>query len=398
MLKKILCFTAIIATTYFVACKKTNADETLTEPVQLTSEKQILNINFATYKFETTQATIVDNNYLKSVNNGFALSPIIALKPFETSAPFVSVYGVFNGDKLDAQNVTIQFEGSADAKNWSEFIDVKPNIDADATSNRLVFGNVELDAETKYVRFKINFLNNLANIKNADIYLLNPQKTSAAEQAILKAESDKITNEIAVMRTGLTENNAVTNPALCAKPNFTTRATWRARSSRSTPSKTTVNFLCVHHEAGSNSSTDWAARVRAVQNLHMDVNGWSDIGYNYLVDPNGVTYEGRGGGENVIGAHLCGKNTNTMGVCMLGTYTSVRPTNNAEYALKRILAWKVVQRGLNPLGTGFHVDRTINVISGHRASCSTDCPGTALFNDLGRLRTDINTNFVSKCR
>jgi hypothetical protein len=398
MLKKILFFTAIFAVTYFVGCKKTSVDDTQSEPMQLNSEKQILKLDFASYKFENSPSTIVENNQLKSTNSGYALSPTITLKSFETAPPFVSIYGVFNGENLDATNIVIQFRGSYDEKNWSEYIDVKPNIDADATSSRLVFGNVELDAATKFIQFKINFLNQNALLKNADIYILNPLKTSAQEQANLKAASDKITSEVALFNQELNQSNAATNPALCSKPSFTTRTTWRARASRSTPSTSTVNFLCVHHEAGSNSSTDWAARVRAVQNLHMDVNGWSDIGYNYLVDPNGVAYEGRGGGENVIGAHLCGKNTNTMGVCMLGTYTSVRPTNNAEYTLKRILAWKIVQRGLNPLGTGFHVDRTINVISGHRASCSTDCPGTALFNDLGRLRTDINTNFVSKCR
>jgi hypothetical protein len=130
----------------------------------------------------------------------------------------------------------------------------------------------------------------------------------------------------------------------------------------------------------------------------MDVNGWADIAYNYLVDPNGVAYEGRGGGENVIGAHLCAKNTNTMGICMLGGYTSVLPTNNALYSLKRILAWKCVQRNLNPEATGFHVDRTIFKVSGHRSSCSTDCPGTTLFNFLPNLRADVNVNFIAKCK
>lgn len=185
---------------------------------------------------------------------------------------------------------------------------------------------------------------------------------------------------------------------MCTKPNFTTRSTWGARAAQSSPTYTTVNFIIVHHEEGSNSSTDWAARVRAVQNLHMDINGWADIAYNYLVDPNGVAYEGRGGVENVTGAHLCGKNTNTMGICMLGGYTTLLPTNNALYSLKRILAWKCVQRNLNPEATGYHVDRTIFKVSGHRSSCYTDCFGTTLFNFLPNLRTDINVNFITKCK
>ncbi|MEZ4907434.1 MAG: hypothetical protein R2771_07300 [Saprospiraceae bacterium] len=42
-----------------------------------------------------------------------------------------------------------------------------------------------------------------------------------------------------------------------------------------------------------------------------------------MIDPNGVIYEGRGGGDNVMGAHMCGHNYNTMGICALGTYSNI---------------------------------------------------------------------------
>lgn len=400
MLKKILSFAALatVMVVYFVACKKSSADVNKQPLQQVSGEKQLLKVNFTNYSFESQQALQVVGDRLVPTGVANAISPAIELTKFATAAPFVNVYGVITGEGLEDENILVQFTGSADGKKWEDYITVKPSADAEATPSRMVFGNVELDKATKFVKFKISFLNQNASLKNADLYFYNPQVTPKEEQAKIDAEAARVRNEMAAMNGEGTTIDAPTNPALCAKPGFTSRSTWRARAARSNPVYTTVNFLCIHHEAGSNTSSDWAARVRAVQNLHMDVNGWSDIGYNYLVDPNGVSYDGRGGGENVIGAHLCGKNSNTMGVCMLGTFTSVRPTNNAEYTLKRILAWKTVQRGLNPIGTGFHVDRTIHVISGHRASCATDCPGNALFNDLDRLRNDVNTNFVSKCR
>lgn len=40
--------------------------------------------------------------------------------------------------------------------------------------------------------------------------------------------------------------------------------------------------------------TECAAKVRAIQNHHMDRNGWSDIGYSFLVCPHGYVFEGRG--------------------------------------------------------------------------------------------------------
>jgi hypothetical protein len=252
-----------------------------------------------------------------------------------------------------------------------------------------VFGPVDVDVNTRYVKFRAVFSDNTgsrAMLQKAVIYCFNPGHTSEAQKAEIRRLQDEI-------NFAANERNA----ALCAKPSFTSRTTWGARAATSSPSYTTVNFLIIHHEDGPNTSTDWAARVRSIQNYHMNTNGWSDIGYNYLVDPNGVPYDGRGGGENVIGAHFCGKNGNTMGICMLGNYSTVRPTNNAEYALKRILAWKAKQRGINVLGTAFHVDRTINTVTGHQAGCATSCPGTALWNDLSRLRNDVKVNFVDKC-
>jgi hypothetical protein len=397
MIKKMLGCAAIAATICFASCKKSTAD--LGHPLieNINGDKQILTVAFANYQFESARGTAITNNQLTGNAGASATSPIIELNKFASAAPFVYAYGVVNGQNLENENATLQFATSADGKQWSNYQTALPNADADATPSRMVFGGMEFDAATQYIKFKIEFANNKAAFTNAELFFYNPQKTPAAQQAEIDAAAAKVTQEVEDLKTGNT-SNAATNPALCAKPGFTSRSTWGARAPRSASGTTTVNFLVIHHEAGSNTSTDWAARVRAVQNLHMDTNGWADVGYNYLVDPNGVAYEGRAGGENIIGAHLCGKNTNTMGVCMLGTFTSQLPTNNAQYTLKRIMAWKTVQRGLDPLGTGYHVDRTIFKISGHQSSCATSCPGTTLFNYLGTLRTDINTNFVTKCR
>jgi hypothetical protein len=67
-----------------------------------------------------------------------------------------------------------------------------------------------------------------------------------------------------------------------------------------------VSHLIVHHTVSNNSSSDWPAVVRAIWNFHTYGRGWGDIGYNYLVDPNGVIYEGHNGGDNVVGTHASG--------------------------------------------------------------------------------------------
>src|SRR3712207_4826335 len=64
----------------------------------------------------------------------------------------------------------------------------------------------------------------------------------------------------------------------------------------------TATHLVVHHTAQSNTLTssepNWAARVRATWSFHTYSRGWGDIGYNWLIDPNGVIYAGRAGSND----------------------------------------------------------------------------------------------------
>lgn len=189
------------------------------------------------------------------------------------------------------------------------------------------------------------------------------------------------------------------------KPSVLSRTSWGCPQGQNSPAwapqYTTVTHLVVHHSDGANSSADWAAVVRAIWNEHTFVRdgGWGDIGYNYLIDPNGVIYEGRAGGDNVIGAHFSCQNGGTMGVCMLGTFTSVSPTAAALNSLKQIFAWKAGQRGIDPLAASYHSGTrlTLSNICGHKdaspstfACTTTVCPGNTLYAQLPGIRADVN--------
>src|SRR3954452_10983074 len=114
-----------------------------------------------------------------------------------------------------------------------------------------------------------------------------------------------------------------------------------------------LQLAFVHHTAGSNNYTpaQSAAIVRGIEIYHVKGNGWNDIGYNFLVDKYGQVFEGRYGGvdRNVVGAHTLGFNTGTVGVAVIGDYTSTRISTAAATALEQLLAWRFDLAHIDPL-------------------------------------------------
>jgi hypothetical protein len=171
----------------------------------------------------------------------------------------------------------------------------------------------------------------------------------------------------------------------------------------SNPTITDVTHLIVHHSAGTNSSSDWAAVVRAIWDFHVNTNGWADIGYNYLIDPNGVIYEGRG--DNVSGAHFSCMNARTMGVCLLGNFQTATPTQAMLNSLTELLGWKVCDIEADPTAaeTFSGSGTVLNIISGHRDgngipnSCTTTaCPGDNMYPLLPGVRNSV-AGYIEEC-
>jgi len=166
-----------------------------------------------------------------------------------------------------------------------------------------------------------------------------------------------------------------------------------------TPMHTIVTHAVVHHTAGSNTLINWEAELRNIWYFHTYTNGWGDIGYNYLIDPNGVIYEGRAGGEGIIGAHFSCRNSNTVGIALLGTFTSASPTDAALNSLKGLLTEVSRRNGIDPLATVHHPSSGLDLptILGHRdgnapgATCTiTECPGSVLYSMLPAFRSEIS--------
>jgi hypothetical protein len=192
-----------------------------------------------------------------------------------------------------------------------------------------------------------------------------------------------------------------------SKPAFVSRTGWGSpdgQGSRVSPAYRNVTHMVVHHTAGGNTfrpgEDDWGDRVRAIWSFHTFTRGWGDIGYNFIIGPDGTIYEGRSGGDDAVGFHDTG-NFGSMGVSIIGTYSSVQPSGAAQESLVALLAWKAVQKGIDPLGTGFYYGCEISShctapgaqvpnIAGHRhVTPRTSCPGDALHALLPGLRNRV---------
>ena len=191
-----------------------------------------------------------------------------------------------------------------------------------------------------------------------------------------------------------------------ARPVIITRAQWGARESYRSdgPYYGEVRCAFVHHTVNANGYTrrQAPALVRGIYYYHTHVNGWSDIGYNFLIDRFGRIYEGRYGGVThaVIGAQVLGFNSWSTGISIIGTYSSVKPSAKALDALERLLAWKLDVHHDDPLGTAriqcsttskYRAGQwvTVPVILGHRDVNYTECPGNALYGLLPTIRKAV---------
>lgn len=132
-----------------------------------------------------------------------------------------------------------------------------------------------------------------------------------------------------------------------------------------------LNEIIVHCSA---TRPEWwsgrstTAKVAEIRRWHVRGNGWKDIGYHYLIDRNGVVATGRP--LEQVGAHVQGRNTGTIGICLIGGHGSSENdrfdqhfTAAQEFALRKLID---DLRGRFP---------SIKAVSGHNQYAAKACPG-----------------------
>jgi hypothetical protein len=115
------------------------------------------------------------------------------------------------------------------------------------------------------------------------------------------------------------------------------------------------------------------ATMQAIQNFHMDDNGWDDIGYNYVIfQPQGKLRRARvfmGRGMHNVPAAQHDHNTGNVAICVVGNFEVEGVKRNTRYIVGKLASTIPGKR-----------------LAGHyQASHDTECPGAHMRAQLDQI-------------
>lgn len=276
---------------------------------------------------------------------GDALADELATSPVrEAPDPFVRIGLLWDADGTDALELT----ASLDGETWTDWqAPIVQHVEVEHTSNFV--GQVEfgLDSPAKYYRLRTG-LGATATFLRME--LLSTPMADSVEDGGAPQAPHKLVGDASVH----------------------SRSEWGARAATCSSGLGSAYRMTIHHtETPTNDSMTPAARLRQIQAYHMDVKGWCDIGYHYLMSRDGQLWEGRP--DTLLGAHAGGNNTGNIGIAVMGTHDTTPLTDAQVASIARLI------KGLHDT-RGIALDRT--KIKGHREYNSTTCPGDALLDQI----------------
>ena len=316
----------------------------------------------------------------KTVSAEF-LSEVLEI-PIKNADPFLAIG--FNADMTEEHaHPQFQLRVSKDLVKWTNWLTIEYDHENSLDPLKLITVLSFFEKDNKFFQMKISDAKYLSKL---NFSFISPGATP---------ENIKSSNlqKSKLSKTTLTYD----------RPEYVNRKGWLCPQDENVSSRslTTVTHLIIHHSAAHNVSSDFAAVVRTYWDWHVNGNGWDDIGYNWLVDPNGVLYKGRAWKtetqENVLGAHNSGKNSGTAGICFIGNYVSSIPSDEGLNMISRISAFLADKYEIDPVGTSYHaaIDAVNDNITGHgQSGGGTACPGTQIINRMPDIRLLTQSKIV----
>ena len=101
----------------------------------------------------------------------------------------------------------------------------------------------------------------------------------------------------------------------------------------------------------------------------MDGRRFADVAYHFLIDSDGLIYEGRE--IDIRGAHVQGFNTGSVGIVLLGNFNDIEPAQTQTESLEKLIDY-------------LRYTYEIRYLAGHKdypdqSPDGTECPGDNLY-------------------
>lgn len=174
------------------------------------------------------------------------------------------------------------------------------------------------------------------------------------------------------------KRRAINNVA--AKMDIRRRMTWGERSvDYARISEDWGYTTVVVHHSGNSGETD----PLQLEEKHMVERHFDDVGYHYLITPDGAIYEGRYlglRGAHVVNDQNVSINPGKIGILVMGDFEAQwwdaddTPTARQLHSLRALL--RTLKDALP----------TLRFLGGHRDFKDTECPGTALYKHMADLQ------------
>jgi len=169
-------------------------------------------------------------------------------------------------------------------------------------------------------------------------------------------------------------------------------ATYEKRTKKVWPAKIATPKVIIIHHTATNYKTATSKQIKKIYKYHSYTRKWGDIGYNYIIGKDGNIFEGRYGGNGVIGGHSYYKGTNyndgSIGIAVLGNYVGEKMTDQSQDSLQKLVGWLAANNGIEISSeTKFFSKKLDSAVIGHKDVASTACPGKNISNKLDSIRT-----------
>ncbi len=200
------------------------------------------------------------------------------------------------------------------------------------------------------------------------------------------------TSTPAVFPAGLPRRPILAGPVTrTPRPTLITRTDWSGQNQAAQSERSDPQGVIIHQIDATVTPSTTLDLLRALSAWQVSGLGWEDLGYHYLIDPEGNLFEGRQGGPTSAAQRMAGGGR-AVHVALLGPRDAA-PTAAAQATMVALLAWLGEAYGIAP--TGQHAVGTPPVLrpnlAGHnQVAPEAPDPFPPLLEQLPAIRTQID--------